>query len=108
MTAGDGKKPSVTKEDPVIDAVYKSAVGELKQWVCFINTFPTSAKSNSLPQEVHNHSVCSVKGSKLYNHNNLQKLTKAYDGQWFSCVHPPADNPTLFVPLTFNIAQPSN
>ena len=49
VAAGDGKKPSVTKEDPVFDAVYKSAAGKLKRQVYFVNAFPTSVESDNLP-----------------------------------------------------------
>ena len=108
VAAGDGKKPSVTKEDPVFNAVYKSAAGELKRQVYFVNAFPTSAESDNLPQEVYNYGVHSVKESKAYNRDDLQKLTKAYNGQWFSCVRPLADNATRLMSLTFSIVQPSN
>ena len=88
VAAGDGKKPPITKEDPVFDAVYKSAASELKRRICFVNAFPTSAESDHLPREVYNHGVRSVKESGLYSHDDLRQLTKAFDGQWFSCVRP--------------------
>ena len=88
VAAGDGKKPLVTKEDPVFDAVFKSATSELKRQICFVNAFPNSTNSNNLPRVVYNHGVCSVKESGLYCRDDLRAAAKGFDGQWFSCVCP--------------------
>ena len=88
VAAGDGKKPSVTKEDPVFNAVFKGATGELKHQICFVNAFPNSTNSDNLLQVVYNHGVCSMKESGLYSCDDLRAAMKGFDGQWFSCVCP--------------------
>jgi len=109
VAVGDGKKPPITKEDPVFDAVYKSATGELKRQICFVNPFPDSVKSDNLPRAVYNHGVHSVIKSGLYSHDDLRKLTTGYDGQWFSCVRPSYGYLIfLIIPLTPSKAQPSD
>ena len=84
--AGDGKKPTVTKEDPVFDAVYKNAVLELKREIYFVDAFPVSSKSDNLSHKVYNHGVHFVIESNLFSQDELQGVNKAFDGQWFSCV----------------------
>ena len=86
VVVGDGKKPAVTKEDPVFDAVYKSAASELKRQICFVNAFPDSIISDNLPRAVYNYGVHFMNESGLYGDDELRKLSKGFDGQWFSCV----------------------
>ena len=106
--AGDRKKPPVTKEDPVFDAVYKNATNELKRQICFVSAFPDSAESDNLPRAVYNCAVDSVSNSGLYSQDDLCKLAKGFDGQWFSCVRLSRKGSIfLATPLTLVKAQPS-
>ena len=82
---------------PVFDAVFKSATTELKRQICFVNAFPGATKSDNLPREVYNRSVRSVTESGLYSQNELCRLVKGFDGQWFSCVCPPYKNLILTI-----------
>ena len=82
----DSKKPVIAKEDPVFAAVFKSTNTELKHQICFVNAFPNSTNSDNTPRAVYKHAVCSVTESGLYSHDDLDKLTKGFDGQWFLCV----------------------
>ena len=96
--AGDGKKPAITKEDPVFDAVYKNAVLELKRQIYFVDAFPTSTKSDGLPRNAYNHSVRFVIGTELFSKDELQGIGGAFDGKWFSCVRTMFN--VSFLPLT--------
>lgn len=98
VAAGDGKKPLVTKEDPIFDAVYKSATRELKRQLCFVNAFPDSAISDNLPRVVYNHGVRFAKESNLFSRDDLRKLPTGFDGQWFSCVCPSNNIPCFLSP----------
>ena len=49
VATGDGNKPTITKENPVFNAIYKSAINELKRQICFVNASPDSMKSVNLP-----------------------------------------------------------
>lgn len=107
VAAVDGNKPSVTKEDPAFDAVYKHATNELKRQICFVNAFPTPAESDNLPPAVYSHGVHSVSESGLYRREVLRKLKSGFNKQWFKCVRPCTS--TLYPPLlTLHKAQPSN
>lgn len=86
LAAGDGKKPTAAKEDPVFDAIYKNAVLELKRRIYFVNAFPTCAESDNLARKAYNHSVNSVTKSELFSQDDLHRANKAFDGDWFSCV----------------------
>lgn len=109
VAAGDGKKPLVTREDPVFDAVYKSATNELKRQIYFVDAFPNSTKSDDLPRAVYKHGVHITNESGLYSHNDLRKLTKGFNNQWFSCVRPSHKYPVLSITvLTLNEVQPSD
>ena len=83
---GDGKKPDITKVDPVFDAIYKNAVLELKHLIYFVDAFPTSTESDNLPRKVYNHGVHSVMESGLFGQDELRGVDKVFDGKWFSCV----------------------
>ena len=85
-TAGDGKKPTVAKEDPVFDAIYKNAVLELKRQIYFVNAFPASAKLDNLPRKAYNYGVHLVTKSESFSRDELQETSKAFDGKWLSCV----------------------
>ena len=88
VAAGDGKKPCITKEDPVFNAVYRHTISELKCQICFINTLPTPAESNNIPPAAYSHGACFVSKSGLYHHEDLHKLRNGFNKQWFRCVHP--------------------
>jgi len=96
--AGDGKKPTITKEDPVFDAVYKNAMLELKRQIYFVDAFPTSTKSDNLSRKVYNHGVHFVVKSDLFSQDELQGIGGAFDGKWFSCVCTSPEN--LAFPVT--------
>jgi len=109
VAAGDGKKPTVAKEDPVFDAVYKGATGELKRQICFVNAFPNSTESDNLPRAMYNHGVRSVNESGLYSRDDLRKVAKGFDPQWFSCVRPSYRYLMFLITLlTLSKAQPSD
>ena len=88
VAAADGNKPTVIKEDPAFDAVYRHATNELKRQICFINAFPTPTESDNLPPAVYHHGVHSVSKSGLYRHEDLRKLRSGFNKQWFKCVRP--------------------
>jgi hypothetical protein len=86
VTGGDGKKPTITKDAPVFDEIYKNAVLELKRQIYFVNAFPTPAELDNLPRKVYNQGVAFVNESKLFHQDKFQGIDRVFDGKWVSCV----------------------
>ncbi|KAF9785139.1 hypothetical protein BJ322DRAFT_1108599 [Thelephora terrestris] len=84
--AGDGKKPTITKENPLFNTIYKNAVLKLKHHIYFVDTFPTSAESDNLPHKVYNYGASFVAKSVLFHQDELQGVNKMFDKKWFSCL----------------------
>ena len=72
VVAGDGNKPTVAKESLVFSTIYNGAALELKRQIYFVNTFPTSTKSDALPRKAYDHGVMFTRESGSFSCSDLQ------------------------------------
>ena len=109
VTAGDGNKPAVAKESPVFSAIYRSTTLEVKRQMFFVDAFPTSTKSDTLPRRAYDHGITVARESGSFSRNDLQGVEQAFNGKWRASVCALLNNhlPPLTTPNTY-IAEPSD
>ena len=107
VAAGDGKKPTIMKENPAFDAIYKNAILKLKRQIYFTNAFPAPVESDNLARKAYNYGVNCVTKSNLFSRDDLRGANKVFDGKWFSCVCTFTYIWVLYF-ANFGIAKPPN